>query len=93
MTEHVHLTDDALDEAAAAHLAGGDLPDCEACATEVSDLARYMMTARASAGQRAEPAGAPGVLAIRELRRSTYTRRALQQIARLIVPRPRGAQS
>lgn len=89
MSEHTHLNEDELDEAAEAHLDGAALPDCEQCATEVGELASYLLTARASASQRAEPAGAPGVTAIRELRRSTYARRAFQQIARLLVPRPR----
>jgi len=93
MTEHAHLNDDQLDDAAEAHLAGVPLPACELCAAAVRALASYLMTARATAGLRSEPAGAPGVQAIRDLRRSTYARRALQQIARLIVPHPRSARS
>lgn len=91
--EHRHLSEDELDEAAEAHLGGTDLPDCAQCADEVSELARYLITARASAGQRADAAGAPGVQAIRELRRSTYARRALQQVARLVSPSVRRTRS
>ena len=54
MSEHTHLSEDELDEAAEAHLEGGALPDCEQCAAEVGELASYLLTARASAGQRAE---------------------------------------
>lgn len=90
---HEHLSDDELEEVAEAHLSGAELPACTVCAVEVSELARYLMTARAAAGQRAEAAGNPGVEAIRELRRSTYARRALQQVVRLVTPATRRVHS
>ena len=93
MSEHVHLADDELDQAAESRLIGAALPSCLDCAAAVNELARHIMTARAVAGQRTDPAGSPAVSAVRELRRSTYAKRALQQITGFFVRPAHEAQS
>ena len=81
---HQHLSEEAVEQAAERVIGGHEAPDCPVCLHEVTDLARYLVTARAVAGVRTEPAGRPAANAIRRLRRSTYMSRVLRELSRTL---------
>ena len=94
MTErHVHLQEDAIDDAARALLDGtATAPECATCAGEVEAHARYISLARLIARDTREPAGMPAVESVRALRRRTFAARATRQVASLFGAAPAGGR-
>ena len=87
-TKHSHLDEDQMDEVARASLDGlsesiGEL-DCEECETQVEQHARHLSLARLLTRDSRVPGGRPAVDAVRTIRRQSYRRRALEEIAAIL---------
>ena len=85
---HRHLDEDLLDEVARASLDGlsesvGEL-DCEECEARVEQHARHLSLARLLTRDTRVPGGRPAVEAVRTIRRQSYRRRALEEIAAIL---------
>lgn len=90
--EHRHLDDDQIEELARARLEGGDVDlasdDCQVCEARVMDHGRYLSLAGLIARDTRAPMGRPAIEAIRTIRRQSYRRRALGEIAALLTTPP-----
>ena len=85
---HTHLDEDRVDEMARASLDGlsesvGEL-GCEECEASVELQARCLSLARLLTRDTRIPEGRPAVEAIRTIRRQSYRRRALEEIAAIL---------
>ena len=85
---HVHLDEDRVDELARASLDGlsesvGEM-DCEECEARVEQHARHLSLARLLRRDSRVPEGRPAVEAVRTIRRQSYRRRALEEIAAIL---------
>ena len=89
---HRHLDDDEVEAAALAALDGSERTvselDCEECKARVSAHGRCLSLARLLTRDTREPFGAPAVDAVRTIRRRSYRRRALGEIAALVTASP-----
>ena len=96
-TEHQHLGEEQVDEAARAALdgreasRGGD--QCAECAERVAAQERYLTLARLLTRDTRPPAGAPSADAVRTIRRRSYRSRALREIGTLVASVPLKARS
>ena len=85
---HTHLDEDQVDELARASLDGlsesvGEL-GCEECEARVEIQARCLSLARLLTRDTRVPGGRPAVEAVRTIRRQSYRRRALEEIAAIL---------
>ena len=89
---HRHLDDDEVDAAALAALEDSGRTvseiDCEECSARVSAHGRCLSLARLLTRDTREPFGTPAVDAVRTIRRRSYRRRALGEIAALVTISP-----
>ena len=89
---HRHLDDDEIEAAALAALDGSERAvselDCEECDTRISAHARCLSLARLLTRDTQAPFGTPAVDAVRTIRRRSYRRRALGEIAALVTVSP-----
>lgn len=83
---HRHLAGDDAEGAAHLYSRSGSLPECDGCASEVRELARYLSTGQLLGRKHAHVPGTPGADAIRALRRRTYPRRALTAVVTTLAP-------
>ena len=89
---HIHLDEDEVEAAALAALDGSERTvselDCEECFARVSARGRCLSLARLLTRDAREPFGTPAVDAVRMIRRRSYRRRALGEIAALVTISP-----
>ena len=89
---HMHLNDDQVEAAALAALDGSEPTlsrlDCEECHARVSARGRCLSLARLLARDTRVPFGSPAVNAVKMIRRRSYRRRALGEIASLVTASP-----
>jgi len=89
---HRHLDDDGVEAAALAALDGSGRAvseiDCEECSVRISAHGRCLSLARLLTRDTQEPFGTPAVDAVRTIRRRSYRRRALGEIAALVTASP-----
>ena len=90
--QHRHLDDEQIDEAARATISGLDGPlsteDCAGCEARVVAQGRYLSLARLITRDTQQPLASPAVEAVRAIRRHSYRRRALGEIAALLTTSP-----
>ena len=90
--QHRHLDDEQIDEAARSTVGGLDAPlsteDCPDCEARVIAQGRYLSLARLIARDTQRPLATPAVEAVRAIRRHSYRRRALGEIAALLTTSP-----
>lgn len=91
-TPNLHLDEDQIDEAARALVDGlGNAADgfhCAECESEVRLHARVLQLARLLALDSRVPAGTPAIDAVRSIRRRSYHRRALGELATILTAMP-----
>ena len=85
---HRHLDEDQIDEMARKSLDGlseqvAEL-DCDECEARVELHGRCLSLARLLTRDTMLPAGTPAVEAVRTIRRQSYRRRALEEIAAIL---------
>ena len=89
---HQHLDEDQLDDIAREVIDGtGEAPsqaDCAHCQEQIELHARCLQLARLLTHDTRVPAGTPAVDAVRAIRRKSYPRRALAEIAALLSSPP-----
>ena len=87
-----HLDEDQVDEAARALVDGLSYPadgfHCPECETQVRLHARVLQLARLLALDSRVPAGTPAIDAVRTIRRKSYHRRALGELATILTAMP-----
>lgn len=93
--QHEHLDDDQIDLAARSALDdlddlenAVDLLDCAECDARLAEHIRYLSLARMMTRDSRDPFGSPAVEAVRTIRRQSYRRRALGELASLLVSSP-----
>ena len=90
--EHRHLDDEQVEELARARLDGREpeltLDICPECEERISSHARHLSLARLLTRDTRSPEGQPAVEAVRAIRRQSYRRRALGEIAALLTTSP-----
>ena len=90
--QHRHLDDEQIDEAARATISGLDGPlstdECPECEARVVAQGRYLSLARLITRDTQQPLATPAVEAVRAIRRHSYRRRALGEIAALLTTSP-----
>ena len=84
--DHEHLSGDNAEASARLYLRSSDLPECDVCASEVQELARYLSAGELLGRRHAYVPGTPGADAIRALRRRSYPRRALAAVVATLAP-------
>ena len=95
-TNHIHFDDELVDDIARARI--NDLEseplsiDCSECEAKVAALSRYLSLARLLTRDSRQPDGSPAVDAVRTIRRQSYRRRALGEIAALLTTAPTRAR-
>lgn len=91
-TPNLHLDEDQIDEAARAlmHGQGGAAygTHCAECEAKVRLQARVLQLARLLALDSRVPAGTPAIDAVRAIRRKSYHRRALGELATILTAMP-----
>ena len=91
-TPNLHLDEDQIDEAARALVDGlGNAANgfhCAECESEVRLHARVLQLARLLALDSRVPAGTPAIDAVRSIRRRSYHRRALGELATILTAMP-----
>ena len=84
---HRHLEEERVDELAREILNGPVEPaepvDCDECKALIDLHSRYLSLARLLARDTRDPSGTPAVDAVRAIRRRSYYRRALRELAAL----------
>lgn len=94
--EHRHLDDEQIEAVAFATLDDFEEPEttveCQECETRISAHVRYLSLARLMARDTRAPLGTPAVDAVRMIRRQSYPRRALGEIAALLTSSPMKAR-
>ena len=89
---HRHLDDDEVEAAALEVLEDSGRTvselDCKECSARVSAHGRCLSLARLLTRDTREPFGTPAVDAVRMIRRRSYRRRALGEIAALVTTSP-----
>ena len=89
---HLHLDEDQIDQLARASLDGlsEQVPelDCEECEDRVETHGRCLSLARLLTRDTMIPVGTPAVEAVRTIRRQSYRRRALGEIATILMSAP-----
>ena len=94
--QHEHLDDEQIDLAARSALDDLDdtidLLDCAECDARLAEHIRYLSLARMMTRDSRDPFGSPAVDAVRAIRRQSYRRRALGEIASLLVSSPMKAR-
>ena len=90
--DHMHLDDDEIEAAALAALDGLSESieplDCPECSARVAAHGRCLSLARLLTRDTQTPFGTPAVDAVRAIRRHSYRRRALGEIASLVTASP-----
>ena len=87
---HRHLDEDQIDELARMILDGSKEPaspiefECAECEARVDAHGRYLSLARLLTRDTRAPSGTPAVEAVRGIRRQSYRRRALRELATLV---------
>ncbi len=85
--QHRHLDEEQIDDIAREVLAGSgesmDSVDCEECKARIDLHSRYLSLARLLARDTRAPLGTPAIDAVRAIRRRSYYRRALRELAAL----------
>ena len=85
--QHRHLDEEQIDEIAREVLASSgesvDSVDCEECKAWIDLHSRYLSLARLFARDTRAPLGTPAIDAVRAIRRRSYYRRALRELAAL----------
>ena len=84
---HEHLDEDAVEEAARRYVDSAELPECATCASEVTELARYLSTSELLSRRQSEPTGTPAADAVRRVRRDTYPRRVTELLSAMVFRR------
>ncbi len=89
---HRHFDDERIEELARARLDGEEIEfvpdDCQECEARISAQGRYHSLARLLTRDTRSPEGQPAVEAVRSIRRQSYRRRALGEIAALLTTSP-----
>lgn len=89
---NTHLDEDQIDEAARALVDGVGDPasgsHCAECEAQVRLHARVLQLARLLALDSRVPAGTPAIDAVRAIRRKSYHRRALGELATILTSMP-----
>ena len=89
---HQHLDDDEIDELARATLEGLTEPveevDCVECNERIRLHGRCITLARLLARDTLVPSGRPAVSAVRGIRRHSYRRRVIGEIAAVLTTSP-----
>lgn len=95
-SQHEHLDDEQIDLTARAALDDLDEPvdvfDCPECDARLAEHIRYLSLARLMTRDSRDPQGTPAIQAVRSIRRGSYRRRALGEIASLLVSTPTRAR-
>ena len=88
----LHLDEDQVDEAARSLVDGlsnaADGFHCADCETQIRLHARVLQLARLLALDSRVPAGTPAIDAVRSIRRKSYHRRALGELATILTAMP-----
>ena len=91
-SEHRHLDDERIEELARARLEDGSVDlasdECRECELRVTEHARYLSLAGMLVRDTSSPFGHPAIEAVRIIRRQSYRRRALGEIAALLTTSP-----
>jgi len=89
---HRHLDDEQIEKLARARIEGEDVgfasDACQVCETRITDHGRYLSLASLVARDTRPPSGRPAIEAVRTIRRQSYRRRALGEIAALLTTTP-----
>lgn len=90
--EHRHFDDEQIEELARARLEDGGMDfateECEECEGRIIEHGRYLSLAGLLVRDTRTPSGRPAIEAIRTIRRQSYRRRALGEIAALLTTSP-----